>query len=95
MTSGPGPRCTRASRSWRRAPAPAGGVLGPRGGAVIWVTGADLRATPRALERLPAGSRYVVAPGALPGVRPAFEVAGCTGCLVERARRATGARSAA
>jgi uncharacterized protein (DUF58 family) len=72
--------------------APAGGVLGPRGGAVIWVTGADLRVTPRALERLPAGSRYVVAPGALPGVRPAFEVAGCTGCLVERARRATGAR---
>ena len=75
--------------------APAGGVLGPRGGAVIWVTGADLRITPRALERLPAGSRYVVAPGALPGVRAAFEVAGCTGCLVERARRATGTRSAA
>ena len=74
--------------------APAGGVLGPRGGAVIWVTGADLRATPRALERLPAGSRYVVAPGALPGVPPAFEVAGCTGCLAERARRATGSRSA-
>lgn len=70
--------------------APASGVLGPRGGAVIWVTGADLRTTPRALERLPAGSRYVVAPGALPGVRPAFEVAGCTGCLVERARRAGG-----
>jgi uncharacterized protein (DUF58 family) len=72
-------------------PAPAGGVLGPRGGAVIWVTGADLRATPRALERLPAGSRYVVAPGALPGVRPAFEVAGCTGCQVERARRGVAA----
>jgi uncharacterized protein (DUF58 family) len=70
---------------------PAGGVLGPRGGAVIWVTGADLRATPRALERLPAGSRYVVAPGALPGVRPAFEVAGCTGCQVERARRVVAA----
>jgi uncharacterized protein (DUF58 family) len=74
--------------------APAGGVLGPRGGAVIWVTGADLRATPRALERLPAGSRYVVAPGALPGVRPSFEVAECTGCLVERARRVGGFRGA-
>ena len=37
---------------------------------MIWVTGADLRTTPRALERLPAGSRYVVAPGALRGVRP-------------------------
>jgi uncharacterized protein (DUF58 family) len=66
---------------------PASGVLGPRGGAVIWVTGADLRRTPRALERLPAGSRYVVAPGVLRGVRPAFEVAGCTGCLVDRVRR--------
>jgi uncharacterized protein (DUF58 family) len=75
--------------------APSGTVLGPRGGAVIWVTGADLRTMPRTLERLPAGSRYVVAPGALPGVRAAFEVAGCTGCLVERARRATGSRSAA
>jgi uncharacterized protein (DUF58 family) len=72
-------------------PAPAASVLGPRGGAVIWVTGADLRTTPRALERLPAGSRYVVAPGALPGVRPAFEVAGCTGCQVERARRGVAA----
>ena len=71
--------------------APSSSVLGPRGGAVIWVTGADLRTTPRALERLPAGSRYVVSPGALRGVRPAFEVAGCTGCLVERARRAAGA----
>ena len=71
--------------------APAGSVLGPRGGAVIWVTGADLRTTPRALERLPAGSRYVVAPGALPGIRPAFEVAGCTGCLVERVRRGVAA----
>jgi hypothetical protein len=30
-------------------------------------------------------------PGTLPGVRPAFEVAGCTGCQVERVRRAAGA----
>jgi uncharacterized protein (DUF58 family) len=72
-------------------PPPSGGVLGPRGGAVIWVTGADLRATPRALERLPAGSRYVVSPGVLPYVRPVFEVAGCSGCLVERARRGVAA----
>jgi hypothetical protein len=71
--------------------APGSGVLGPRGGAVIWVTGCDLRTTPRALERLPAGSRYVVSPGALPGVRPVFEVAGCTGCQVERARRVAAA----
>ena len=58
---------------------------------MIWVTGADLRTSPRALDRLPAGSRYVVAPGALRGVRPAFEVAGCVGCLVERARRGVAA----
>jgi uncharacterized protein (DUF58 family) len=75
-------------------PAPASGVLGPRGGAVIWVTGADLRTTPRTLERLPAGSRYVVAPGVLAGVRPAFEVAGCTGCLVDRVRRGPRATAA-
>jgi uncharacterized protein (DUF58 family) len=68
------------------APPPAG-TLGPRGGAVIWVTGADLVSAPRALERLPAGARIVVSPSALPGVRPLFEVAECTGCLVERARR--------
>ncbi len=74
----------------REGPAPAGGALGPRGGAVIWVTGADLRATPKALERLPAGSRYVVSPSPPPGVQPSFEVAGCTGCMVERGRRSAG-----
>jgi uncharacterized protein (DUF58 family) len=68
--------------------APPAGTLGPRAGAVIWVTGADLTSAPRALERLPAGARIIVSPSALPGVRPLFEVAGCTGCLVERVRRA-------
>jgi uncharacterized protein (DUF58 family) len=67
---------------------PPASTLGPRGGAVIWVTGADLLSAPRALERLPAGARIVVSPAALPGVRPLFEVAECTGCLVERVRRA-------
>jgi uncharacterized protein (DUF58 family) len=70
---------------------PSSAALGPRGGAVIWVTGADLRRAPRALERLPAGARVVVLPTALPGVRPVFEVAGCTGCLVERVRRGVAA----
>jgi uncharacterized protein (DUF58 family) len=69
-------------------PAPSAATLGPRGGAVIWVSGADLRTAPRALERLPAGARIFVSPTALAGVRPLFEVAECTGCLVERARRA-------
>jgi uncharacterized protein (DUF58 family) len=72
-------------------PAPAGSVLGPRGGAVIWVTGAGIAKAPRALERLPAGARIVVSPTPLPGVRALFEVAGCTGCLVERARRGVAA----
>jgi len=70
---------------------PPAGSLGPRAGAVLWVTGADLRAAPRALERLPAGARYVVIPEPLPGVPPAFEVAGCTGCLLDRARRSVAA----
>ena len=54
---------------------------------MIWVTGADLLSAPRALERLPAGARIVVSPTAAARVRPLFEVAGCTGSLVERARR--------
>jgi uncharacterized protein (DUF58 family) len=67
-------------------PPPGAASLGPRGGAVIWVTGADLARAPRALERLPAGARVLVSPSSLPGVKPLFEVAGCTGCLVERVR---------
>jgi uncharacterized protein (DUF58 family) len=67
-------------------PPPSAASLGPRGGAVIWVTGADLSRAPRALERLPAGARVLVSPTALPGIQPLFEVAGCTGCLVERVR---------
>jgi uncharacterized protein (DUF58 family) len=72
-------------------PAPPASALGPRGGAVVWVTGADLRVAPRTLERIPATTRYVVTPGPLPGARPAFEVGGCTGCLVEKARRSVAA----
>ena len=54
-----------------RGPAPAGAALGPRGGAVIWVTRRRPRRAPRALERLPAGARIVVSPTARPGVRVA------------------------
>ena len=70
---------------------PSAATLGPRGGAVLWVTGADLRTAPRALERLPAGARFVVTPEPLAGARPAFEVAGCAGCLLERMRRGVAA----
>ncbi|MEA2401464.1 MAG: hypothetical protein QOK00_1867 [Thermoleophilaceae bacterium] len=72
-------------------PAPSGAVVGPRGGAVIWVTGAGLASAPRSLERLPAGARILVSPSPLAGVRTLFEVAGCTGCLVERVRRGVAA----
>ena len=54
-TWAPGPRVHARLALVEEGQAPAPGVLGPRGGAVIWVTGADLRATPRALERMPAG----------------------------------------
>jgi hypothetical protein len=69
----------------------AAAALGPRAGAVLWVTAADLRIAPRALERLPAGARYIVTPVPPPRGRPAFEVAGCTAFLLERARRGVAA----
>ena len=68
-------------------PPPSASVLGPRGGAVIWVTANAGFGAPRALERMPAGARIVVSPTPLPRGRALFEVAGCTGCLVERVRR--------
>jgi uncharacterized protein (DUF58 family) len=69
------------------APAPGAGRLASRSGAVLWVTAAGLRATPRALERIPASARYLVSPHALPGAAAAFEVAGCTGVRLGPAGR--------
>ena len=80
-----GPACTpgsRWSRAARRRRASTLGAARRRGDL------GDRRRrawAPRAaLERMPAGARILVAPVALPGARPLFEVAGCTGCLVER-----------
>ena len=75
----------------RRRPPPAS-TLGPRGGAVIWVTGADLAAprAPSSACRPARASSSRRAP--LPGVRALFEVAGCTGCLVGARARAGGGR---
>ena len=70
---------------------PSAAALAPRGGAVLWVTAADVVAAPRALERLPAAARFVVAPGPPPGGTKVFEVAGCTGCRVTRAGRSVAA----
>ncbi len=72
-------------------PPPPAASLGPRGGAVIWVTAATGPAAPRALQRMPAGARIVVSPTPLARGRVLFEVAGCTGCLVERARHGVAA----
>ena len=66
----------------------------PRGGAVLWVTAADLRRGPRALDRLTAAARFVVSPSPLPGRRATFSVAGCTGQALDRDRRRRHARAA-
>jgi uncharacterized protein (DUF58 family) len=68
-------------------PPPGPAAVSPRGGAVLWVTAADLRAAPRALERVPAAARFVVAPGEPVSGRAAFEVAGCTGAKLGRGGR--------
>jgi uncharacterized protein (DUF58 family) len=65
------------------------GGLGPRSGALLWVTAAGGAALPRELELVPARPRYLVAPTLPPGAIAAFEVGGCSGRLVDR-----GARSA-
>ena len=72
-------------------PAPPAAALAPRAGAVLWVTAADLAAAPRALERLPAAARFVVAPSAHHEARPGFEVAGCSGCRIGRGGRSVAA----
>jgi uncharacterized protein (DUF58 family) len=63
------------------------GGLGPRSGALLWVTAAVGGAIPRELELLPARPRYLVAPTLPPGTTAAFEVGGCSGRLVDRGSR--------
>jgi uncharacterized protein (DUF58 family) len=71
------------------APAPPALSRTGRSGAVIWVTARAQERAPVALERLPAGSRWVVTPLPPRDLAPAFTVAGCTGVRVDRARRPT------
>jgi uncharacterized protein (DUF58 family) len=63
------------------------GGLGPRSGALLWVTAAAGAALPRELELLPARPRYLVAPTPPADTAAAFEVGGCSGRLVDRGRR--------
>lgn len=70
---------------------PALSGLGRRSEAVLWVTAAELSGLPRALERLPAHMRLVVAPSAPAGARALFSVAGCHGWAPARATRSAAA----
>jgi uncharacterized protein (DUF58 family) len=63
------------------------GGLGPRSGALLWVTAAAGAALPRELELLPARPRYLVAPTLPPGAVVAFEVGSCSGRLIDRGSR--------
>jgi uncharacterized protein (DUF58 family) len=65
-------------------PAPTLTGLGARNEAILWVTAAELQGLPRALERLPARTRCVVAPTMPAGARTAFTVAGCSGWTLAR-----------
>lgn len=60
------------------------GGLGPRSGALLWVTAAAGGALPRELELLPARPRYLVAPTLPPGGVAAFAVGDCSGRLIDR-----------
>jgi uncharacterized protein (DUF58 family) len=63
------------------------GGLGREPGTLLWVTAAAVASLPRELERLPARARYLVAPTLPPGSVATFEVAGCSGAIVDRGRR--------
>ena len=75
----------------RLAMLPAGGraslnSIASRVGPVLYVAARAPGRTPRALEHAPAAGRMLVVPGSIPGRRPSFTVAGCTGYDLEPAR---------
>lgn len=75
----------------RLAMLPAGGraslnSVASRVGPVLYVAARAPGRTPRALEHAPAAGRMLVVPGSIPGRRPSFTVAGCTGYDLEPAR---------
>ena len=57
-----------------------------RVGPVLYVAARVTSRAPRGLEHAPAAARTLVVPGTLPGRRPAFTVAGCTGYDLEPSR---------
>jgi uncharacterized protein (DUF58 family) len=64
--------------------------LPPHAGATLWVTPAG-QPDARAVRQRGQGVTYLVTPAAVPGVHPAFEVAGCRGYPLEAIRRAPAA----
>jgi uncharacterized protein (DUF58 family) len=65
--------------------------IASRVGSVYYVAAQVPSRAPRALEHAPASGRILVVPGAFPGRRPIFSVAGCQGFDLEPARAARGA----
>jgi uncharacterized protein (DUF58 family) len=59
-----------------------------RSGPVVYVAARMPARTPAALSHAPANGRTLVVPGSVPGRRPAFTVAGCTGYALEAGRGA-------
>lgn len=68
---------------------PAMSGLAARRGALFYVAARSVGRIPPVLAHAPAVGRILVVPGLLPGRRPTFEVAGCTGydLAPDRARR--------
>jgi uncharacterized protein (DUF58 family) len=66
-------------------------ALAARVGPVLYVAARPPSRTPRALAHAPASGRTLVVPGTLPGRRPVFSVAGCTGYDASPARVRRGA----
>jgi len=66
-----------------------------RSGPVLYVAARAPARTPSALTHAPANGRTLVVPGHLPGRRPAFTVAGCTGYALEAGRAGTAVPAAA
>jgi uncharacterized protein (DUF58 family) len=60
--------------------------LGRAQSTLLWVSAADMASLPRELERLPMRARYLVAPTLPPGAVPTFQVAGCSGAILDRPR---------
>ena len=74
---------------------PALSAIAARQGLVIYVAGRVPARPPKVLDHAPAAGRVLVVPGAMPGRRATFSVAGCQGYALEPSRAARPAGAAA